>query len=193
MRRLRLTIAATGAWLALAAAPALGDVFEGSSLLSSSPAEQAIYAHDPVVSGDGHWVTFDGDYGGLLGVWRRAVAGGPVEAVAVGPQGTPEGSAVLPSISYDGRYVSFTTTARLDPSEDTNRAPDVYVRDMEAPGGEPCTPPSEAERLAGEQPACAFTLVSARNGSSEGRATPTARARPPKNRSTAPSPPGARR
>jgi hypothetical protein len=168
MSRLAPALAAALAILGLAAAPALGDVFEATSLLSSSPTEQAIYAHDPVVSGDGRWVAFDGDYGGMLGVWRRALAGGPVEAVAVGPQGTPEGSAVLPSISYDGRYISFTTSARLDPADDTNRAPDVYVRDMDDPDGEPCAAPTEAERLAGERPACAFTLVSARDGSSEG-------------------------
>jgi hypothetical protein len=169
MRRLlAVQLALVAGALSIGAPQAGADVFEGTSLLSSSPTEQAIYAHDPAISGDGHWVAFDGYYGGELGVWRRAVDGGAIESVAVGTPGTPAGSGVLPSISYDGRYVSFTTTARLDPADDTNRAPDVYVRDMDDPDSEPCAPPSEAERLAGERPPCAYTLVSARNGSSEG-------------------------
>lgn len=168
MRRLAGLLAMGILALGVAGRSARADVFEGTTLLSASPTEQVIYAHDPAVSGDGRWVVFDGDYGGQLGVWRRAVAGGPIEPVAVGAPGTPAGSAVLPSVSEEGRYVSFTTSARLDPGDDVNRSPDVYVRDMDDPSDEPCQAPSEAERLAGEKPGCGFTLVSARNGSSEG-------------------------
>lgn len=147
---------------------ARADVFDPSSLLSVSPTEQVVYAHDPAVSADGRYVVFDGDYGGQTGVWRRAVSGGPIEPVAAGPAGSPLGSAELPSVSEDGRYVSFTTTARLDPTDDTNSGPDVYVRDMADPDAEPCSPPSEQEAQARTRPACAFTLASARNGSATG-------------------------
>ncbi len=163
-----LALSAAVAWPA--APEARADVFGTSSLLSVSPTEQVVYAHDPAVSADGRYVVFDGDYGGLTGVWRRAVAGGPIEPVAVGPPETPLGSAELPSVSADGRYVSFTTTARLDPLDDTNSAPDVYVRDMDDPDAQPCRAPSEQEAQAGTRPPCAFTLVSAQNDSSAGLA-----------------------
>ena len=64
----------------------------------------------------------------------------------------------MPSISDDGRYVSFTTRARLDPLDDTNPGPDVYVRDMDIPASQSCEPGT----------GCAYTLVSAVDGSSVG-------------------------
>jgi Tol biopolymer transport system component len=78
-------------------------------------------------------VTFDGSFGGVKGIWRRDLATDAVVQV-VG------GDAQLPSVSEDGRYVSFTTNegGRLseitnglpDPPHATNEAPNVYVRDM---------------------------------------------------------------
>ena len=139
---------ACAAWL-LAAAPAGADVFGPISLISQSAIpgspynQQADYAHDPAISGNGQYVAFDGSFGGVTGVWRRELATGAVEQVA-------GGDAELPSISEDGRYISFTTTQALTP-EDHNRGPDVYVRDMEPRPGEP-----------------QYTLVSAVDGSSEG-------------------------
>jgi hypothetical protein len=127
------------------------DVFGTISLVSKGASEQAIYAHDPAISGNGEYVAFDGYLEGRVGVWRRDLQSGAVEAVAVGEPGTAEGSAELPSISENGRYISFTTTARLS-AEDTNNAPDVYVRDMDVPASEPG----------------AFTLASAVDGSTQG-------------------------
>jgi Tol biopolymer transport system component len=131
------------------AAPAGADVFGPISLVSQSAVpgsphnQQADYAHDPAISGNGQYVAFDGSYGGVTGVWRRDLASGAVEQVA-------GGDAELPSISEDGRYISFTTTQALSP-EDHNKGPDVYVRDMEPQPGEP-----------------QYTLVSAVNGSAVG-------------------------
>jgi hypothetical protein len=130
--------------LATASTPAAADVFGPISLVSESAppavpadaAQQVLYAHDPAISGDGRYVAFDGSFGGKTGVFRREVATGAVEPVAVGTPDTPAGSAELPSISETGRYVSFTTTAALTP-EDKNTAPEVYVRDMEPLPGEP--------------------------------------------------------
>jgi hypothetical protein len=129
------------ATLALGGAPSDADVFESISLLSASPLQQFEYAHDPVISGNGKYVVFDGSIGGVTGVWRRENRpGGEVEEVA-------GGDAILPSVSENGQYVSFTTnegdqlasiTDDLpDPRHPTGEAPNVYVRNMdEEPGQE---------------------------------------------------------
>ena len=146
-------------------APVRADVFGPISLASDNALEQADYAHDPVISGNGEFIAFDGYFEGLTGVWRRDLkAPYAVEAVSVGEPGTPAGSAELPSISENGQYVSFATAAALSPVNDTNVGPDVYVRDMDVPEEQPC---AEEEALAPAQP-CAFTLVSAVNGSTHG-------------------------
>jgi hypothetical protein len=148
---------------ALATSPgsASADVFGPISLASASAIpgfagdQQADYAHDAAISGDGRYVAFDGSFGGHTGVWRRDLQTGVVSPVAAENPSEPAISAPesdLPSISEDGRYVSFTTTARLDPIDDTNRGPDVYVRDM-----------SKAPYEEG-----AYTLASAVDGSSRG-------------------------
>jgi hypothetical protein len=159
------------ATLAVALAPALAraDVFEPISLASVSAIpgfagnQQADFSHDASISGNGRYVAFDGSYGGATGVWRRDLQTGEVVAVAAGNAAEPAISAPnaeLPSISEDGRYVSFTTTARLDPLDDVNESPDVYVRDMSIPASQLCE--------AGTP--CAYTLASAVDGSSVGLA-----------------------
>jgi hypothetical protein len=131
--------------LLFVSAPAGADVFGPISLVSESPFQQAEYARDAAISGNGRYVAFDGSYGGVTGVWRRDLQTGVVDPVAVG------GTAQLPSISESGRYVSFTTTAALS-GGDHNEGPDVYVRDMSVDIAWPG----------------AFTLASAVNGSAEG-------------------------
>ncbi len=157
------------ALLAAAAAPAGADVFGPISLVSQGAlggggAEQAEYAHDPAISGDGRYVAFDGSIGGVTGVWRRDLKTGELEQVA-------GGDAELPSISDNGRYVSFTTNEGLSLPEVSHGQPDssphgeavnVYVRDMAV---HPATSAAEeAARPAGER---AFTVVSAVDGSEE--------------------------
>lgn len=160
--------------LGASVSPARGDVFGSIGLLSQGsevgaqacgsepPApscQQALYAHDSAIAGGGRYVAFDGYFGGRAGVWRRDGQTGEIQPVAVGvelPGGTTcvQGAcdAELPSISDNGQYVSFTTTAALAPTEDFNAAPDVYVRNM---------------GIAESQPG-AYTLASAVNGKSEG-------------------------
>lgn len=180
MRRL-LILALLPALLALPPA-ASADVFGALSLASEGPVElpdgeapvqQALYAHDPAVSADGRYVVFDGYFGGRSGVWRRELQPPyAIVPVAVGPQAPGsesclEGSpcdAELPSVSAEGRYVSFTTTARLEPALDHNDGPDVYVRDMDVPEGTPC---AEEESLHPASP-CPFELASAVNGGTQG-------------------------
>lgn len=140
---------------------AAADLFGPISLASESATQQATYARDPAISGDGRYVAFDGSFGGETGVFRRDLATGVVEPVAVGEADTPAGSATLPSISKTGQYVSFTTTAQLTPG-DTNKGPDVYVRNMEIEAHGPCEVPSPPSAL--PEP-CAYKLASAVNGS----------------------------
>jgi hypothetical protein len=142
---------------------AAADLFGPISLASESATQQATYARDPAISGNGRYVAFDGSFGGETGVFRRDLATGVVEPVAAGETDTPAGSATLPSISETGQYVSFTTTAQLTPG-DTNKGPDVYVRNMEIEAHEPCKPPPPSPAL---QEPCAYELASAVNGSEE--------------------------
>jgi Tol biopolymer transport system component len=158
-------------------APAGADVFGKIQMASrgfleeegrEGEQQQALYAHDPAISGNGRYVVFDGYFAGRTGVWRRELRGegesGPVEPVAVGVQ--REGSeacvehepcdAELPSISAEGQYVSFTTTAPLSQDDQDEHGladhPNVYRRNMNVPESNPS----------------AYTLVSAVNDKSEG-------------------------
>jgi WD40-like Beta Propeller Repeat len=158
MRRVAMLLWITTCALLVVSGSAGADVFEPISLVSAitppaipaDHAEQADYAHDPAISGDGRYVAFDGSFGGVTGVWRRDISNGAVEPVAVGGAGNLEGNAELPSISEGGRYISFTTSAQLV-AGDENEGPDVYVRDMDLK----------------ESEAGAFTLASAVSGSEE--------------------------
>jgi WD40-like Beta Propeller Repeat len=177
------------------ASPAHADLFEPIELVSQGylpsvgpeSEQQAGYAHDPAISADGAYVTFDGSFGGMTGVWRRDLQTGEVQPVAVGQpvpgkhesecepvtSGGPISAcnAELPSISEDGQYVSFTTTAPLAPHEDTNTAPDVYVRNMDIEPSEQSSPAcAQAEAADAEEleSVCPYTLVSAADGSDEG-------------------------
>jgi hypothetical protein len=181
MRGSRLTCAALllALWLPCAAR---ADVFGLAELASAgvvsfeggaTRGEQALYAHDPAVSGDGRYVAFDGYVGGRTGVWRRelqppySVQPVAVGAVLPGSEACGNGSpcdAELPSISESGQYVSFTTTAQLDPRDSTGPGANVYVRNMNVPETQPC---EEEQSLHPLQP-CAFTLASAVSGETEG-------------------------
>ncbi len=199
MRRLLTLVACTllaGA-LTITSAPAHADVFAPIELVSQGflPAggvgviSQADYAHDPALSLGGVYVAFDGSFAGLTGVWRRDLQTGEIRPVAVGRSllpGDPSAcettaagmspcDAELPSISEDGQYVSFTTAAPLARHDDTNRQPDVYVRNMgveaSEAGSESCGA-AEAEGGADVLQRCPFTIVSASDGSDEGLAYP---------------------
>lgn len=114
------------------ATPAIAD-FGPIQLVSKSATEQADEATAPVLSADGRYLAFRGTLGGLSGVFRRDLQTGAVVPVAAASayEEEPEADAGAPSISADGRYVSFTTTASLDPADDTQPgSSDVYVADM---------------------------------------------------------------
>ncbi len=166
MKALRFQCAGTLAFLVAAVlfcCPfARADVFGPITLVSSGNLtgseylQQAELAGDAVISQDGRYVAFDGSFGGRSGIFRRDRGSDEVAMVA-------EGDATLPSISQDGRYVSFTTTTRLDEQNDTNKAPDVYVRDMSVPLSGRCPVGWEE---AGER--CPYAIASAVDGSARG-------------------------
>lgn len=125
-------------------------------LASRSAAQQAGEALAPAISADGRYLAFQGAIGGERGVFRKDLQSGAVEPVATGSAyevfGAPASSAAAPSISADGRYVAFTTTASLDPVNDVQAgSEDVYVADMSQ------DPPT-------------YVLASARDGSTAGLA-----------------------
>ena len=154
MSRGRLAAALAVAIAGVVAPQARADVFGQTSLVSGDPIQQASYAHDPAVSGDGRFVVFDASVGGINGIWRRELSTGDLLEVA-------GGDAELPSISADGRYVSFTTNqggnlaaftdGRQHFEAKVGESPNVYVRDM---------------ALSPQQPG-AFQAVSAPSGSNE--------------------------
>ena len=166
-----LLVALAAASLSLSAVSTCrADLFSPISLVSygaigdSGFAQQTEYAHDSVVSADGRYVAFDGSIGGVTGVWRRDLATEIIEQVA-------GGDAAMPSISEEGRYVSFTTDEGGSLPEITHARPDsdtheeavnVYRRDMDS---EPAaTAAEEAARPAGER---AFLAASVPAGSVE--------------------------
>jgi hypothetical protein len=163
-----LALCGVAAALGAGAATAAADVFGPVSLMSSTAFEQFEYTHDPAISGDGRYIVFDGSIGGVKGIWRRESGpGGEVEEVA-------GGDAELPSISRNGQYVSFTTNEggslskitneKLVPSTNAKEPVNVYVRDMDdAPQGREHT----SEETGGPDGKAAFTLMSAKNGSTE--------------------------
>jgi Tol biopolymer transport system component len=97
----------------------------------------------PSISADGRYVAFsstaslDGPPGpprGLVNVYLRDTLLGKTSRVSIAAGGgMPNGSSYDAAVSGDGRYVAFVSDAtNLLKHRDTNRAPDVYVRDTVA-------------------------------------------------------------
>lgn len=112
--------------------------FSPIRLLSRSFASQAREASEPVLSADGRYMAFRGAMdGGRLGVFRVDLESGEVVRVETGAapedpaKPEPLATAKGPSISADGRYVSFTTKAPLvAPLDPQPTSEDVYVADL---------------------------------------------------------------
>jgi WD40-like Beta Propeller Repeat len=128
--------------------------FTPIQLVSKTPREQAAFAGDPVISADGRYVAFCARLGGHDGIFREQLETDLVVPVAVGPPSfsgcaqVSESFATAPSISAEGRYVSFTTTASLVHEDTEAGSSDVYVADMST------SPPT-------------YALVSAADGSDQ--------------------------
>lgn len=133
--------------------------YTSPELVSYTGATEAEDAYSPAISTDGTYVAFVGSFDGVSGVYRKDLATGELELVAGEDDAEPALSAPdagAPSISAEGRYVSFTTTGRLDSADDQHGDPgdcsSVYVRDMDVPVTQPG----------------AYKLVSALNGVTQG-------------------------
>ncbi|MBF5033771.1 PD40 domain-containing protein [Micromonospora sp. ANENR4] len=106
--------------------------------VSSSGAQGNAYSTGPATSGSGRYVAFvsaasnlvPGDTNGVPDVFvrdRLAATTTRVSVAASGAQGDAEST--VPSISYDGRFVAFSSFASNLVPGDTNGVPDVFVRD----------------------------------------------------------------
>ncbi|HEV7943655.1 MAG TPA: hypothetical protein VGP17_12750 [Solirubrobacteraceae bacterium] len=145
--------------------------FGPASLLSATTKLEFEQAEAPALSGGGRYVAFQGSLGSISGVWRRDLQTGVIEPVATAYEpadpalsapsaALAAGDAAAPSISEDGQYVIFTTTADLEPERVNGKGehegepaadigcPEVYRRDMALAASEPD----------------AYMLVSALNG-----------------------------
>jgi Tol biopolymer transport system component len=92
----------------------------------------------PAVSEDGRYVAFSsdatnavtGDTNGARDVFVRDTVAGTTERVSISSAGTQgNGTSQAPTISGDGRFVGFESTASNLVSDDTNGVSDVFVRD----------------------------------------------------------------
>jgi Tol biopolymer transport system component len=132
-------VAASGLPVAVAHA-----AYTPAALVSYEGEDQAQDAYDPAISADGRYVAFTGTFNGVSGVYRKELPNGGLTLVAGTDSSEPALSAPdagSPSISENGQYVSFTTTAHLDGAEDQpgedGGCSSVYVRNMDLAPGEP--------------------------------------------------------
>ena len=140
------------AWGAMFAGSALA-AYEPFALVAGSPALrlQADYAYDAAISANGEYVAYTGSIASQPGVYRTNLVTHEVQVVALGPD------TGVPSISANGQYVSFTTDENPLTGKPAGECSSVYVRDMS----------KRAEASTDSEEAGAYTLVSAKNASSE--------------------------
>jgi Tol biopolymer transport system component len=96
-------------------------------------------SYDPSISNDGYYVVFasdasnlvNGDTNGLDDIFVHDQKLGTTERVSVASDGTQANGASTsdPSISNDGQYVAFKSSATNLVSGDTNGEPDIFVHD----------------------------------------------------------------
>ena len=97
------------------------------------------YIDSAAISGDGSTVAFGtasplvpGDTNGQHDVFVLTLATGAVERASVDAAGNQgNGGAFSPSVSVDGRFVTFHSTSNNLVANDTNAARDIFVRDRQ--------------------------------------------------------------
>ena len=106
--------------------------------LSSAGAEGDANSSNSSISADGRYVAFlslatnlvEGDTNGVMDVFVRDRVLGTTERVSVSSAGAQaDAENERPSISADGRYVAFDSDATNLVEGDSNKCPDVFVRD----------------------------------------------------------------
>jgi Tol biopolymer transport system component len=117
--------------------------------LTGSLEDSGVFAwsRGPAISEDGRFVAFSSASttmvrgadanGALEDVYLLRVSSGEVERVSLTSAGLqlPRGTSILPSLSADGRWIAFASTARLDetdPARQAHEAPvrSVFLRDL---------------------------------------------------------------
>lgn len=141
------------------------------------------HSNDPEISDDGRYVAFESEASNLVvrdtnrheDVFLRNLEVGVTSRVSLGPGGRQgNGRSSSPSLSAHGRHVAFFSFASNLVAEDTNRAGDVFVRDISAgvthrasigPGGRQADGNSYSPAISGDGgrvtfPSAASNLVS---------------------------------
>ncbi|MFI7446383.1 S8 family serine peptidase [Nonomuraea sp. NPDC049714] len=126
-----------------------------NELVSATPAGDEAHGmfFAPSLSADGRTVAFyseasdlvEGDTGTGYDVFVRDLDSRTTERITLGPKGVEaDGWSDSPSISGDGRYVAYSSSAANLVEGDTNRRSDVFLHDR-VPGPEPRFAVSELE------------------------------------------------
>jgi VCBS repeat-containing protein len=115
------------------------DVATGATKLISVALDGAAdgASFNPVVSADGRYVVFEstadnlvsGDTNGFRDIFVRDTIAGTTDLVSIGSAGAANGASFTPSISADGRTISFYSDATNLVSDDTNASRDVFMAD----------------------------------------------------------------
>lgn len=124
-------VAAGGGWAATAhAAPSTARVsISSAGLQGNGPSGGA------VVNSDGSYIAFSSNATNFAGgistgqVYLRDKLRGATELMSMGGLGLPNGRALAPAISDDGRFIAFQSFASNLVSGDTNGADDIFVKD----------------------------------------------------------------
>ena len=98
----------------------------------SSTGEQANgSSHRPSISADGRYVAFESAFNDVGGIFVHDRNTGTTELVSVSPAGNPgfPSGSNRPSISADGRFVTFDSGAHNFAPDDTNGRTDIFVHD----------------------------------------------------------------
>jgi Tol biopolymer transport system component len=100
------------------------------------------WSRGPVISEDGRFVAFSSASttmvrgadanGHLEDVYVVRVSSGEIERVSLTSSGVqaPRGTSILPSLSADGRWIAFASTARLDETDTARLAHEAPVRSV---------------------------------------------------------------
>jgi len=147
MKRLAIGMCASGLALAcpFAAAAASPDGTTTLESVSTEGAQANLYSYAAAISGDGRYVVFNSDGTNLVphdtnqrtDAFVRDRRTGVTTRISVSTTGAqaqatsnPFGGSHATAISADGRYVVFRSDAPNLARHDTNRAQDIFVRDL---------------------------------------------------------------
>lgn len=126
------------------------DLIAGTTTLLT-PGGNGSGSSAPSISANGRYVAFQsdssnlvaGDAGTLSDIFVRDLVTGTTTLVTLGGNG----ASVTPSISADGRYVTFTSSASNLVAGDTNGRDDIFVHDLITGATALLTPGSNADSL----------------------------------------------